>query len=291
MEKLLHKRKYNTIPTELKEEEFNEYILPHLTMPKRGPKCKIGYWLVFNLILRVLYTGEQWKMLPIPKDEKGKAIIHYTQIYRKFAKWSDDGSLEKVFISTVERLKEEEKLDVRVIHADGTNTVAKKGGDLIGYSGHKHQKGEKILAVIDNNGNVIAPLVAAPVNKSDMVLLSPSVATFKSIILFLGISLAGVIFNLDSGFDSKKNRRIVYSLGLKPNIKDNPRNRKSTRLGRKRFFDSVIYKLRFAVERSFAWEDKFRRLIVRWEHIHSRHASFHLLAFSLINLRYFCASS
>ncbi|KAF0248894.1 MAG: hypothetical protein FD167_1702 [bacterium] len=48
MEKLLHKGKYKTIPTELKEEEFNKYVLPHLTMPKRGPKCKIGYWLVFN---------------------------------------------------------------------------------------------------------------------------------------------------------------------------------------------------------------------------------------------------
>jgi hypothetical protein len=31
--------------------------LPHLSMPKRGPKCKLGYYRVFNLILWVLYTG------------------------------------------------------------------------------------------------------------------------------------------------------------------------------------------------------------------------------------------
>jgi hypothetical protein len=78
MEKLLHKGKYGAIPTELKEEEFKQYVLPYLTMPKRGPKCKVGYWLIFNLILRILYTGEQWKMLRIPKDEKGKPVIHYT---------------------------------------------------------------------------------------------------------------------------------------------------------------------------------------------------------------------
>jgi hypothetical protein len=24
--------------------------LPHLSMPKRGPKCKLGYYRVFNLI-------------------------------------------------------------------------------------------------------------------------------------------------------------------------------------------------------------------------------------------------
>jgi transposase len=32
-------------------------------MPKRGPKCKLGYHQVFNLILWVLYTGMQWKCL------------------------------------------------------------------------------------------------------------------------------------------------------------------------------------------------------------------------------------
>jgi transposase len=289
MEKLLHKNKYKTIPTELKEEEFNEYVLPHLTMPKRGPKCKIGYWLVFNLILRILYTGEQWKMLPIPKDEKGRPIIHYTQVYRNFAKWSDDGSWEKVFIGSVKNLQDQGELDLSVIQADATNIVAKKGGDLIEYSGHKHQKGEKILIVTDNNGYVIAPLVAAPVNQSDMVLLPASFKCFKDIILLLGLTLAGTIFNLDSGFDSKKNRSLVYLLKMKPNIKENPRNRKSAKLGRKRFFDSVVYKLRFSIERTFAWQDKFRRLIVRWEFLHQRHACFHLLAFSLINLRGFCS--
>ena len=48
---------------------------------------------------------------------------------------------------------------------------AKKGGDGIGYSGHKHQKGEKIIAIVDNNGFVLAPLPVAPVNETDTVLL------------------------------------------------------------------------------------------------------------------------
>ena len=39
-------------------------------MPKRGPKCKLGYHRVFNLILWVLYTGMQWKCLPVPKDRR-----------------------------------------------------------------------------------------------------------------------------------------------------------------------------------------------------------------------------
>src|SRR6187397_839719 len=54
------------IPVQLSEPEFDAFILPHLSMPKRGPKCKLGYYRVFNLILRVLYTGMQWKCLPVP---------------------------------------------------------------------------------------------------------------------------------------------------------------------------------------------------------------------------------
>ena len=77
--------------------------------------------------------------------------IHYTTIYKVFAKWSDDGSLYKAFVASVRHLAAHGHLDLNVLHGDGTNTVAKKGGDGIGYSGHKHQKGEKILAIIDNN--------------------------------------------------------------------------------------------------------------------------------------------
>jgi hypothetical protein len=62
------------IPVQLSETEFTAFILPHLSMPKRGPKCTLGYHRLFNLILRVLYTGMQWKCLPIPKDGTGCAF-------------------------------------------------------------------------------------------------------------------------------------------------------------------------------------------------------------------------
>jgi hypothetical protein len=47
------------IPVQLSAPEFTAFILPHLSMPKRGPKCKLGYYRVFNLIVWVLYTGMQ----------------------------------------------------------------------------------------------------------------------------------------------------------------------------------------------------------------------------------------
>jgi transposase len=115
------------IPVQLTETEFKEFIFPPLSMPKRGPKCKLGYHRVFNLILWVLYTGMQWKCLPVPQDTQGKPTIHYTTVYKVFAKWADDGSLWQAFIASVRHLAAAQQLDTSVLHGDGTNTVAKKG--------------------------------------------------------------------------------------------------------------------------------------------------------------------
>ena len=115
------------IPVQLSDTEFTAFILPHLSMPKRGPKCKLGYHRVFNFILWVLYTGMPWKCLPIPQDPTGKPVIHDTTVYKVFAKWADDGSLWQAFVASVRYLVTAKQLDLRVLHGDGTNTVAKKG--------------------------------------------------------------------------------------------------------------------------------------------------------------------
>jgi transposase len=116
-----------SIPVQLSANEFTAFLLPHLSMPKRGPKCKLGYHRVFNLILWVLYTGMQWKCLPVPHDAQGKPAIHYTTIYKVFARWAHDGSLWQAFLASVAHLAAEKHLDTSVLHGDGTNTVATKG--------------------------------------------------------------------------------------------------------------------------------------------------------------------
>jgi transposase len=115
------------IPVQLSEPEFEAFLLPHLSLPKRGPKGKLGYYRVFNLILWVLYTGMQWQCLPIPHDTQGNPAIHYPTIYKVFARWTDDGSLWQAVVASVRHLAVEKQRALRVLHGDGTNTVAKKG--------------------------------------------------------------------------------------------------------------------------------------------------------------------
>lgn len=97
-----------------------------------------------------LHTGCQWQSLQkiIDKDKNGKREIHYTTVFRWFKKWCNDGSWKRLFENTVLKLFLSGKLDLSVLHGDGSITAAKKGGDTIGYnggySGHKHFKGEKL---------------------------------------------------------------------------------------------------------------------------------------------------
>jgi transposase len=145
-----------------------------------------------------------------------------------------------------------------------------------------------VIAISDNQGYVLSPLTIAPVNRSDSVLLPDGIKDLKRVAAGADLDLKGTMLNLDAGFDSKANRKCIFNAGMKPNIKENPRNRKTIKRGRKRFFDGALYQMRFTIERVFAWEDKFKRLVLRYETKQKRHLGFKLIAFSLINLREYC---
>jgi len=104
-----------------------------------------------------------------------------------------------------------------------------------------------------------------------MVLLPESLKALKKVAKEVGLDLRGAYLNLDGGFDSARNRKMIFNAGLIPNIKENPRNRKTPKRGRKRLFNAAIHALRMCVERMFAWEDKFKRLLLRFERIQQRH--------------------
>ena len=96
--------------------------------------------------------------------------------------------------------------------------------------------------------------------EADTVLLPAGLKALKRVARQTGLRLTGSYFNLDGGFDSKHNRKVIFNAGMIPNIPENPRNRKTTKRGRKRLFNATIHTLRDRVEQTFAWKDKFKRL-------------------------------
>ncbi len=93
------------------------------------------------------------------------------------------------------------------------------------------------------------------------------------------------LFNADRSFDVRAARKMLWNRGVIPNIPENVRNRKTVKRGRKRQFNRDAHKNRFAVERTFAWIDTFRTLLIRFERKDIYWLAFHYLAFTLINLR------
>jgi hypothetical protein len=82
-----------------------------------------------------------------------------------------------------------------------------------------------------------------------------------------------------------------FNRGMMPNIPANPRGRRTPKRGRKAIFNPAIFQERFhTIERVFAWQDKFRLLLLRFERLSQLHYALKTQAYSLINLRHFCQS-
>ena len=121
-----------------------------------------------------------------------------------------------------------------------------------------------------------------------MLLFPEGLKALKQVAKQAGVDLKGAYLNLDGGCDSTRNWKCMFTAGLIPNIPENPRNRKPPKRGQKRLCNAAIHALRRRVERTFAWEDKFKRLLLRFERIQQRHYGMKLMAYTLINLRGFC---
>jgi hypothetical protein len=189
------------------------------------------------------------------------------------------------------KLHQDNRLDLTVIHGDGTTTAAKKGGDNIGFSGHKKLKGDKAVVFCDRDCNVIAPLVAAADNRNESPLLRQALPHLTKIAHAVGLDLQGSIVSLDGAYDCPLNRKAVFNRGMVPNIPENPRGRKTPKRGRKQRFDPAIFEERFrTIERLFAWEDKFRRPLLRFERLSPVRYAFKTPAYTMINLWHYCRS-
>lgn len=114
---------YNKLPRKVTQNEFNTYIKPCLSKGKRGKKPKISYYKIFNYILKVLRTGMQWDELVTYRNEISRQAVYYHHNKR-----SKDGSYQRLFEQSIITMDVLGKLDLSILHGDGSNAMTKKGG-------------------------------------------------------------------------------------------------------------------------------------------------------------------
>jgi len=110
------------LPKQVSRRDFNRYLKPSLSVPRKGPQSKLSTYQIFNYVLYVLHTGMQWSSLRTRRNE-----IHWSNGYKWHRRWSRDGSYERLFAWSVQHLRETNQLDTALLHGDGSNTVVKKG--------------------------------------------------------------------------------------------------------------------------------------------------------------------
>jgi transposase len=280
----------STIPESVTLEQFEQHILPYLSTAKRGYVSKTPLCGIFNLLLYRLHTGCPWDRLPVSADaaeRERRSEPSWQAVYDHWSKWSADGSLTRVWQHSI--LEVQRDLDLSVLNLDGSHAIAKKGGESVAYQARKRAKTSHILPMTDRNGYVVASTGLVAGNHNDAYDLKPHLQHAFNAIKHLCLSIAGAFFNADSAFDTKQARKVCFNHRVIPNMAENKRNRKYAKRGPKRLFNAEVYKERFVSERSFAWIDKFRALLVRFDLKDVNFLAGHHLAFALINLRHLFA--
>jgi transposase len=217
-----------------------------------------------------------------------KKEISWQAVYYHFQKWSADGSLQRVWHASIQTIHS--SLDLSQLNLDGSHALAKKGGDSVAYQPRKRAKTSNILPITDGNGFVVASTGLVAGNHHDAFCLKGHLQTAFKTLKRLELTIIGALFNADSAFDTRDGRKVCFNHGVIPNIAQNQRNRKTPKRGRKRLFNARLYRQRFSIERSFAWIDKFRALLIRFDRKDTNFLGGHHIAFALINLRHLFAA-
>jgi hypothetical protein len=145
-----------------------------------------------------------------------------------------------------------------------------------------------VVAFCDRRCNVIAPFVSAPGNHNESPPLRDALPRLSHIARAIGMDLQASTVSLDGVYDCRANRKAIFNRGMIPNIPENPRGRKTSKRGHKLRFDPAMFEERFrTIERIFAWEDKFRCLLLRFERLSPVHYAFKTFAYTMFNQRHY----
>ncbi len=143
------------------------------------------------------------------------------------------------------------------------------------------------MTITDNHGFIISPITIKPVNQHDTTILPEAFTDFIAFAHRIGMCLNASALTLDSGFDTKAHHKIIKEQGLIPVIYPNRRNAKEPIVTARKFrwFRKDIYRDRYKVERTFSWQDTYRKLVLSYDKLKETRLGFRYLAYSMINFR------
>jgi len=150
----------------LSKDTIERWIVPHLSVGRRGTKLRAELWRIVAAILYRLKSGCQWSMLPVEKFFTAQHRLTPAGVYYHFNKWVKNGCFKKVWIELLRA--NHQLLDLSSMQLDGSHTPAKNGGEHIDYQNRKAANTTNALFLSDNQGLPLAMATPQSGNHHDL---------------------------------------------------------------------------------------------------------------------------
>ena len=246
--------------------------------PEKAPGTRgrpaVPYRQIFDAIIHVLRTGCQWST--IPREKFGAAP---TTVHGRFRQWAKARLFEKIWKLMLEVYDDEIGIDWKWLSLDGCITKAPLGGEETGKSPVDRGKlGTKRSVLIDGRGAPISVVVTSA-NTNDMTIALQTIDEMgierpeKRVYRLHHICL-------DKGYDYRDVIAGLLERDFILHVKKRGIKEEETKIGGRTYPAR-----RWKVERTNAWHNKFRRLLVRWERVFEHYLAMVDLASTLIIYR------
>lgn len=243
-----------------------EPLLPSQdALPQGGRPPLENYRALCGIIFR-LRTGCQWKAVP-------RRFGSPSAIHKRFQEWIVGGIFEQVFAVFIRFYDVNKKIEWEWMSIDSASTKAPKGGTDTGRNPtDRGKKGSKRHILADSRGAPVAVETSAA-NTHDSRLVEAVIDNLPSD-LSDSEERHDIHICLDKAYDSKKLEKELRDRGFVPHIR---RRGEGQNIGCKKGKPR-----RWVVERTNSWHNRFRGLLIRWEHKGRNHRGLVLLASALM---------
>lgn len=230
----------NKYPSDITDEQWG-LIEPLIPVYPGGRPRKTDVRDVVDAIFYLVRTGCQWEYLP--KDYPPKSTV-----WRYFDEWRHNGTLELLHDTLREQVRDQEKPTPRTTASiDSQSVDTSEGGEARGRDNAKKVDGRKRHIVVDSLGLILAVLVtgADVDDAAGAQQVLPQVAELA-------------LPELDTLYgDNKYHNYALYAW-----VEENARYKVVVIRRPEGETGFVKLPIRWTVERTFAWLNKYRRLTI-----------------------------
>ena len=209
---------------------------------KTGRPRAVNTDVMIEYIFYMLRTGVQWRLLPVQND------LSWQTVHRHFQNWSERGIFQKTYEHLLKLYLHKFSKMRKCLITDSSFIKNMFGIDCLGPSSvDRGRKASKLSIIVDELG-VVWNATFHPGNKSDGKAFVHTLTQAR----YLHPFVKGKTFYADKAYDSARCDAIV----------------EATCMENKCCRRNIIYpfcSIRARVEHVFAWLDKYRRILVRYE--------------------------